>query len=63
MHPPRPPREAATAADGAEVVGAMLGTALVGDLIILPAVLIGPIGRLFERRRTPRAERDFSRAA
>ena len=41
----------------------MLGTALVGDLIILPAVLIGPIGRLFERRRTPRAERDFSRAA
>jgi len=31
-------------------MGAMLGTALIGDLIILPAVLIGPIGTIFERR-------------
>jgi predicted RND superfamily exporter protein len=33
------------------LMGAMLGTALIGDLIILPAVLIGPIGTIFERRR------------
>ena len=32
------------------LMGAMLGTALIGDLIILPAVLIGPIGTIFERR-------------
>ncbi len=46
------------------LMGAMLGTALVGDLIILPAVLIGPIGRLFEGRRRsgPRKHR-ISRAA
>ena len=46
------------------LMGAMLGTALVGDLIILPAVLIGPIGRLFEgRRRSGPRKHEISRAA
>lgn len=29
----------------------MLGTAVVGDLIVLPAILLGPIGRVFEPKR------------
>ena len=29
----------------------MLGTALIGDLILLPALLVGPLGRVFKPRR------------
>ena len=46
------------------LMGAMLGTALIGDLIVLPAVLIGPIGILFEKRRgTAVGRRGLPRAA
>jgi predicted RND superfamily exporter protein len=34
------------------LMGAMLGTALLGDLVILPAVLIGRLGRVFEPSRS-----------
>ncbi len=33
----------------------LLGTALVGDLLMLPAILAGPFGRLFRRRRLAEA--------
>jgi hypothetical protein len=45
------------------LMGAMLGTALVGDLIILPAVLIGPIGKIFEQRRPGNPESHARRKA
>ncbi|MGC1273839.1 MAG: MMPL family transporter [Planctomycetaceae bacterium] len=31
------------------LMAAMLGTALIGDLLLLPALLAGPLGKLFER--------------
>lgn len=31
------------------LMAAMLGTALIGDLLLLPALLAGPLGRFFER--------------
>ena len=32
------------------MVAVLLGAALVGDLLILPALLVGPLGRVFARR-------------
>jgi predicted RND superfamily exporter protein len=32
------------------LMGAMLGTALIGDLLLLPALLASPLGRFFERK-------------
>jgi predicted RND superfamily exporter protein len=37
----------------AYLMAAMLGAALVGDLLVLPAMLSGPLGRFFEPKRTP----------
>jgi uncharacterized protein len=33
------------------LMATMLVSALIGDLLVLPAILAGPLGRLFERRR------------
>ncbi len=40
----------------------LLSTALVGDLVVLPAILIGPLGRIFQPRKTA-AESDDEQAA
>ena len=37
-------------------MGAMLGTALIGDLIILPAVLLSKLGQVFEPSRSMSAK-------
>ena len=36
----------------------MLGTALVGDLLLLPAILAGPLGRFFGGEAAPQADQD-----
>lgn len=38
------------------LMATMLGTALVGDLLLLPALLTGPLGRFFDRGRAVRDE-------
>jgi predicted RND superfamily exporter protein len=44
----------------AKLMIAMLGSAIIGDLVILPALLLSPLGKVIGRRRNDRPNHESS---